>query len=378
MKYFIIAGEPSGDLHGSNLILNLVEADPAADIVCWGGDLMARAGGRVLRHYRETAFMGVWEVMVNIRKVRRNFADCRRQIDELKPDVVILIDYPGFNLRMARYARKKGIRVYYYISPKFWAWREGRVKLLKKYVDRLYIIFPFETEFYRKHGYTAHFLGNPLIDQTEAWRHKTPEHGRLMESLGLGEKPVILLMSGSRLQEISKVLPGMIQVVSLFPEYQFVVAGMEHLPASLYEGIIGTSPVRVVNDRAYDLLSVAEAALVTSGTATLEAALFGVPQVVCYRTSSLTYAIGRFFLKVRYISLVNLIMGREAVAELIQGEMRRERLRSELEKIIPGGERRESVKRDYEELRQRLGGEGASARIASDMVTQLKQGSIET
>jgi lipid-A-disaccharide synthase len=316
--------------------------------------------------------------MVNIRKVQRNFAECRRQIDELKPDVVILIDYPGFNLRMARFARKRGIRVYYYISPKFWAWREGRVKLLKKYVDRLYIIFPFETEFYRKHGYTAHFLGNPLIDQTEAWRHKTPEHGRLMESLGLGEKPVILLMAGSRLQEISKVLPEMIRVVSFFPEYQFVVAGMEHLPAPLYEGIIGTSPVRVVNDRAYDLLSVAEAALVTSGTATLEAALFGVPQVVCYRTSSLTYAIGRFFLKVRYISLVNLIMGREAVAELIQGEMRRERLRSELEKIIPGGERRESVKRDYEELRQKLGGEGASARIASDMVTQLKQGSIET
>lgn len=378
MKYFIIAGEPSGDLHGSNLILNLFEADPAADIPCWGGDLMSRAGGRVLRHYRETAFMGAWEVMVNIRKVRRNFADCRRQIDELKPDVVILIDYPGFNLRMARYASRKGIRVYYYISPKFWAWREGRVKQLKRYVERLYIIFPFEIEFYRKHGYRAHFLGNPLIDHTEAWRHKTPEHGRLMESLGLGEKPVILLMAGSRLQEIAKVLPEMMKVVSFFPEYQFVVAGMEHLPASLYEGIIGTNPVRIVNDRTYDLLSVAEAALVTSGTATLEAALFGVPQVVCYRTSSLTYALARLFLKVRYISLVNLIMGREAVAELIQGEMNRDRLRRELEKIIRGGERREPIKRDYEELRQKLGGEGASARIASDMVTHMKRESIET
>lgn len=378
MKYFIIAGEPSGDLHGSNLILNLFEADPAADIPCWGGDLMSRAGGRVLRHYRETAFMGAWEVMVNIRKVRRNFADCRRQIDELKPDVVILIDYPGFNLRMARYASRKGIRVYYYISPKFWAWREGRVKQLKRYVERLYIIFPFEIEFYRKHGYRAHFLGNPLIDHTEAWRHKTPEHGRLMESLGLGGKPVILLMAGSRLQEIAKVLPEMMKVVSFFPEYQFVVAGMEHLPASLYEGIIGTNPVRIVNDRTYDLLSVAEAALVTSGTATLEAALFGVPQVVCYRTSSLTYALARLFLKVRYISLVNLIMGREAVAELIQGEMNRDRLRRELEKIIRGGERREPIKRDYEELRQKLGGEGASARIASDMVTHMKRESIET
>ena len=331
-----------------------------------------------MRHYRETAFMGAWEVMVNIRKVRRNFADCRRQIDELKPDVVILIDYPGFNLRMARYASRKGIRVYYYISPKFWAWREGRVKQLKRYVERLYIIFPFEIEFYRKHGYTAHFLGNPLIDQTEAWRHKTPEHGRLMESLGLGGKPVILLMAGSRLQEIAKVLPEMMKVVSFFPEYQFVVAGMEHLPASLYEGIIGTNPVRIVNDRTYDLLSVAEAALVTSGTATLEAALFGVPQVVCYRTSSLTYALARLFLKVRYISLVNLIMGRETVAELIQGEMNRDRLRRELEKIIRGGERREPIKRDYEELRQKLGGEGASARIASDMVTHMKRESIET
>jgi lipid-A-disaccharide synthase len=377
MKYFIIAGEPSGDLHGSNLILNLFEADPAADIVCWGGDLMSKAGGRLVRHYRETAFMGVWEVMVNIRKVGRNFSECRRQIDEMMPDVVILIDYPGFNLRMARFAKKKGIRVYYYISPKFWAWREGRVKLLKRYVDRLYIIFPFETEFFRRHGYTAHFLGNPLIDQVEAWRRKTPEHGRLMESLGLGEKPVMLLMAGSRLQEIAQTLPEMVRVVSLFPEYQFVVAGMDHLPVSLYDSIIGTNPVKVVNDRAYDLLSVAEAALVTSGTATLEAALFGVPQVVCYRTSRLTYALGIFFLKVRFISLVNLIMGREAVTELIQGEMNRERLHVELEKILSGGERREAIRRDYEELRQILGGEGASARIASDMVTQLKQGSMK-
>ena len=251
------------------------------------------------------------------------------------------------------------------------------MKLLKRYVDRLYIIFPFETEFFRRHGYTAHFLGNPLIDQVEAWRRKTPEHGRLMESLGLGEKPVILLMAGSRLQEIAQMLPEMVRVVSLFPEYQFVVAGMDHLPASLYDGIIGTNPVRVVNDRAYDLLSVAEAALVTSGTATLEAALFGVPQVVCYRTSRLTYALGIFFLKVRFISLVNLIMGREAVTELIQGEMNRERLHVELEKILSGGERREAIRRDYEELRQILGGEGASARIASDMVTQLKQGSMK-
>ena len=330
-----------------------------------------------MRHYRDTAFMGVWEVLVNIGKVRRNFAECHRQIEEMKPDVVILIDYPGFNLRMARYAKKRGIRVFYYISPKFWAWREGRVKLLKRYVDRLYIIFPFEAEFFRRHNYPAHFLGNPLVDQVEAWREKTPERGRLIASLGLGEKPVILLMAGSRMQEIAKVLPEMVRVVSSFSEYQFVVAGMGHLPESLYNGIIGTHPVRIVNDRAYDLLSVAEAALVTSGTATLEAALFGVPQVVCYRTSRLTYALGRIFLKVRFISLVNLILGREAVTELIQGEMERERLVSEMKEIITGGEKREGITGDYRELRQILGGEGASARIASEMVTQLKQGSMK-
>jgi len=373
MKYFIIAGEPSGDLHGSNLVRNLFRADPAADIACWGGDLMRDAGGRLLKHYRETAFMGVWEVLVNIRKVKANFSQCRREITSMRPDVVILIDYPGFNLRMARYAKKLGIRVYYYISPKFWAWREGRVKGIKKYVDRLYIIFPFEKAFYKRHDYAVTFLGNPLIDHVETWRSTAPDRESIIASLGLDSRPVIALLSGSRLQEVSKMLPVMASVAPGFPDYQFVVAAMDHLPAGLYEEITRSYPVRVINGRTYDLMAVAEAALVTSGTATLEAALFDVPQVVCYRTSSLTYTLGKRFIKVRFLSLVNLIMEREVVRELIQNDLNRKKLHSELQDIIATGYRHDQIRRDYVELRGILEGGGASARVAEDMVENLQK-----
>lgn len=377
MKYFIIAGEPSGDLHGSNLIRNLIEADPAADIACWGGDLMREAGGRLLKHYRETAFMGAWEVLVNVRRIKANFTVCHRQIAEMRPDVVILIDYPGFNLRIARYAKNLGIRVYYYISPKFWAWREGRVSRIKRYVDRLYIIFPFEKEFFSRHGYDAVFLGNPLPDHVEAWRRSSPGHDNIKASLGLDGRPVIALLSGSRLQEVSKILPVMSTVAAGFPDYQFVVAAMDHLPADLYDRIIGSKPVKVINGRTYDLLSVAEAALVTSGTATLEAALFDVPQVVCYRTSSLTYSLAKRFVKVRFLSLVNLIMDREVVRELIQEDLNQVRLHSELRDIIVTGYRHEIIKKDYHELRSILGGTGASPRIAEDMVRNLQGSSVK-
>lgn len=373
MKYFIIAGEPSGDLHGSSLVRNLIIADPEAEISCWGGDLMREAGGRLLKHYNETAFMGAWEVLVNFRKVKANFSQCRNQIAEMKPDVVILIDYPGFNLRIARYVKQLGIRVFYYISPKIWAWREGRIKLIKKYVDRLYIIFPFEKEFFRKHNYSVTYLGNPLLDHVEAWRG--PEHDRdaVRASLGLDSRPVIALLAGSRLQEVTRILPVMVSVASGFPDYQFVIAGMDHLPAGLYTEIIGTLPVRVINGRTYDLLSVAEAALVTSGTATLEAALFDVPQVVCYRTSPLTYTLGKRVIKVRFISLVNLIMDREVVRELIQDDLNQVTLHSELQDIIVTGYKHEIIRRDYNELRAILGGGGASSRVAVDIVSKLKE-----
>ena len=373
MKFFIIAGEPSGDLHGSNLIRKLYEADSASEITCWGGDLMKEAGGRLLKHYRETAFMGAWEVLVNIRKVRRNFALCHMQIAEMKPDVVILIDYPGFNLRIAKFARQSGIRVFYYISPKFWAWREGRVEQLKKYVDRLYIIFPFETDFFRKHGYDAIFLGNPLVDQVKAWQDKAPDHKSIRASLEVDARPVIALLAGSRIQEIKKILPQMVTVASSFPDYQFVVAGMDHVPTELYDKLTGSYPVRVITGKTYELLSVAEAALVTSGTATLEAALFDVPQVVCYRTSALTYSIAMRFIKVRFISLVNLIMDRMIVTELVQDNLNTVKLHAELGDILVTGYRHGSIRNDYVRLREILGGEGASSRVAADMIRNLQE-----
>lgn len=373
MKYFIIAGEPSGDLHGSNLVRSLVRRDPAAEISCWGGDMMKEAGAVLLKHYRETAFMGAWEVLVNIRKVKANFSVCRRQIAEMRPDVVILIDYPGFNLRIAKYVKSLGIRVYYYIAPKLWAWREGRVKLIREFVDRLYIIFPFEITFYKKHGYRAHFLGNPLIDQVEAYRGSSPDRRSLLVSMGLEDKPVIALLSGSREQEIKHILPAMVSVAAGLPDYQFVIAAMDHLPKKMYTDIIGSMPVKIVNNRTYDILSVAEAALVTSGTATLEAALFDLPQVVCYRTSGVTYRLVKLVIKVRFISLANLIMDREIVRELIQNDLSQENLHRELLTIIRSGYRHDIIKSDYRKLRSVLGGSGASMRIAADMVDNLRE-----
>ncbi len=373
MRYFIIAGEPSGDLHGSSLVKNLLLADPAADISCWGGELMKEAGARLLKHYRETAFMGVWEVLVNIRRVKANFSECRRQIAEMKPDVVIMIDYPGFNLRMARFAKESGIKVFYYISPKFWAWREGRVRKIKQYVDRLYIIFPFEKEFYRRHEYPAVFLGNPLIDHVEGWRSRAPGHDALKASLGLDSRPVIALLSGSRLQEVNRILPVMAAASPAFPDYQFVAAAMDHLPAELYEKIASEYPVKIITGKTYDLLAVAEAALVTSGTATLEAALFDVPQVVCYSTSPLTYRLVKWVIRVRFISLVNLIMDREVVMELIQGDLNLKRLHIELSEILSTGYKFKLMKKDYSQLREILGGSGASERVAADIVGSLSK-----
>ena len=372
MRYFILSGEPSGDLHGSNLIRSLLKADPEAEIACWGGDLMQEAGGRLLKHYRETAFMGAWEVLINFRKVISNFDTCRRQIAEFKPDVVILIDYPGFNLRMAKHASGLGIKVYYYISPKLWAWKESRVEVIKKYVDRMYIIFPFEVGFYHKHGYEVHYLGNPLIDQTEKFRSEARDPEELRRTLGLDERPVIALLAGSREQEVRHIFPAMVKVANSFPDYQFVVAAVEHLPAEIYSDIIGSYPVKTVTGRTYELLTVAEASLVTSGTATLEAALFDVPQVVCYKTSALTYKLSMMFLKVRFISLVNLIMDREIVKELVQDEMNELTLNRELALVLRSGYKHITMKENYTVLRSVMGGSGASTRVAEDMILTLK------
>ncbi|MZP65147.1 MAG: lipid-A-disaccharide synthase [Bacteroidales bacterium] len=376
MRYFIIAGEQSGDLHGSNLVRELLRKDTEAVISCWGGDMMQSAGAELLMHYRRTAFMGFVEVAKNLGSIRKLFSLCRQQITSFKPDTVILIDYPGFNLRIAEFAKKSGLKVFYYISPKLWAWNEGRVKKVKKYVDRMYIIFPFEVDFYMKHGVEAVYMGNPLLDETAKRLRAIPAESEIRKSLGLEEKPVIAMLAGSRKSEVRQILPRMLKVVQDFPGYQFVLAGVKNLPEDLYNGIIKDYPVKLVRDKTYEILYISEAALVKSGTATLEAALIGVPEVVCYRGDFISMIIAWTLVKVKYISLVNLIAGYEAVRELIQYSLNRKNLVHELKALLPGGSKREKVLRDYARVKQILGPEGASERVASDMVQVLKQGGV--
>jgi lipid-A-disaccharide synthase len=372
MKYFIVAGEQSGDLHGSNLIRELIKSDHQADIKCWGGDMMESAGAVLMMHIRETAFMGYVEVAKNLGVIKRNLALCKKQILEFAPDVVILIDYPGFNFRIAEFAKKSGFGVFYYISPKLWAWKEGRVERVKKYVDRMYIIFPFEVDFYKKHKIDVEYRGNPLLDETERKIKTLQGKEDIMKSLDLVNKPVISLLAGSRKSEVKQILPMMIKAVNHFPDYQFVLAGVKNLPDELYLKIIGKNPVRLIKERTYELLSISEAALVKSGTATLETALFNVPQVVCFKGDFFSMVIAWLIVKVKYISLVNLITGYEAVRELIQYSLNEKNLVSELKAIMPGGSKRGKILEDYKKLREILGPAGASERVAEDMVKALK------
>ena len=373
MKYFIIAGEQSGDLHGSNLVRELFRLDKKAIIRCWGGDLMQSEGAELLMHYRQTAFMGFVEVAKNIGSIGRLFSLCKQQINSFSPDVVILIDYPGFNLRIAEFAKESGLRVFYYISPKLWAWNEGRVRKIKRSVDRLYIIFPFEVEFYSKHGVKAIYLGNPLLDETGKRQRALPPEDEVRLSLELDDRPVIAMLAGSRKSEVKQILPEMLKAVSHFPGYQFVLAGVKNLPEELYRSIIRDYPVTLIRDRTYEILHVSEAALVKSGTATLEAALLGVPEVVCYKGDFISMIIAWFVIKVKFISLVNLIAGYEAVKELVQYSLNEKNLVKELEAVLPGGLKRGKVLRDYALVKEILGPEGASERVASDIVEALGQ-----
>jgi lipid-A-disaccharide synthase len=377
MKYFIIAGEQSGDLHGSNLIRELLKSDHQADIKCWGGDMMESAGAVLMMHIRETAFMGYVEVAKNLGVIKRNLALCKKQILEFAPDVVILIDYPGFNFRIAEFAKKSGFGVFYYISPKLWAWKEGRVERVKKYVDRMYIIFPFEVDFYKKHKIDVEYRGNPLLDETERKIKTLQGKEDIIKSLDLVNKPVISLLAGSRKSEVKQILPMMIKAVNHFPDYQFVLAGVKNLPDELYLKIIGKNPVRLIKERTYELLSISEAALVKSGTATLETALFNVPQVVCFKGDFFSMVIAWLIVKVKYISLVNLITGYEAVRELIQYSLNEKNLVSELKAILPGGSKREKILEDYKKLREILGPAGASERVAEDMVKALRHEGVK-
>jgi len=372
MKYFIIAGEQSGDLHGSNLIRELFLADPSAEIRCWGGDLMESAGATLLVHYKKLAFMGFVAVLKNLGAISKNLNTCKQQIKDFNPDVVVFIDYPGFNLRIAEFAKKEGYRTFYYISPKLWAWNEGRIKKVKKYIDRMFIIFPFEVEFYGKHGIKVEYYGNPIMDETEKRISKFPPKDKMVETLGLDNKPVIALLAGSRRHEIELILPEMLKVVDQFPGYQFVLAGVKNIPDELYLNIIGSIPVRLIKERTYEILFAAEAALVTSGTATLEAALHGAPQVVCYKGDFFSMLIAWAVIKVKYISLVNLIMGSEVVKELVQYDLTEKAIATELTAILEGGSKRDKLLSDYAELRNKLGSQGASGRVAREMVKELK------
>jgi lipid-A-disaccharide synthase len=372
MRYFIIAGEQSGDLHGSNLVKELFAADGNAEIYCWGGDLMEAAGAKLLMHYRKTAIMGLTAILRNLGTFIKHIDLCKKQIDEYKPDAVILIDFPGFNLRVAKSAKKSGFRIFYYISPKFWAWKENRVKKVKRYVDRMFIIFPFETEFYKKHGITVEYFGNPLTDEIEKKSGLMPGKRELITGLQLDERPVIGLLAGSRKHEVTSILPQMIRVIDDFPQYQFVLAGARNLPDELYFNITGNRQVRLVREKTYELLKISEAALVASGTATLETALFGVPQVVCYKGDFFSMLAAWILIRVKYISLVNLIMKKEVVKELLGYSLNKKNLIKELSAILPGARRRNEILSDYGALRDKLGPSGASRRIALEMVRDLK------
>jgi lipid-A-disaccharide synthase len=374
MKYFIIAGEQSGDLHGSNLVRGLLEADKNAEIYCWGGDLMESAGAKLLVHYSKLAFMGFVAVLKNLGAIARNLALCKEHIIDYKPDVIIFIDYPGFNLRIAEFAKKNGFRTFYYISPKFWAWNEGRVEKVKKYIDRMFIIFPFEVDFYKRHGIDVEYNGNPLVDEIGKQISSFPARTDIYKYLNIEEKPVIALLAGSRRHEIELILPEMIKVISHFPEYQFVLAGVKNIPDELYLKIIGEKPVKLLKERTYEILFSAEAALVTSGTATLEAALIGTPQVVCFKGDFFSMLIAWAVIKVKYISLVNLIMSSEVIKELVQYDLTEKSLKKELMDILPGGEKKEKILSDYEILKHKLGPAGASYRIAREMVSEVKKG----
>ena len=368
MKYYLIAGERSGDTHAAHLLRELKGQDPAADFRYWGGDQMEAEGGHLVRHYRELAVMGVWEMATSLLKFRGYLAKCQADILAYQPDVLILVDYGGFNLRMAAWAKTHGVRVFYYISPKIWAWNQGRVEKIKALVDKMFVILPFEMEFYQRFDYKVDYIGNPTADEVadfQANPNFEAQHGLDPN------RQTIAVLPGSRKQEIEEMLHEMLAVLPAFQEYQFVVAGVSNLDRTYYQHF-ERNGIKIVFDQAYDLLSRASAALVTSGTATLETALFGVPQVVCYRTSSLTYLIGKAVIKVPYISLVNLVVGREVVREFIQGNFTARNLLDELRRLLTDDAYIASQKAGYAELRQKLGQHSAARQAAALMVSYLQ------
>ncbi len=376
-RYYIIAGESSGDMHAANLMKGIRRHDPHADFRCWGGDRMLLEGGHIVKHITELSFMGFCEVAGNLRTILRNINLCKHDLLAYQADVLILVDYPGFNLRMARFAKTRGIPVVYYIGPQVWAWKESRVRKLRRDVDKLLVILPFEQEFYQRFGMQVEFPGHPLLDEVLPLR-ESKDHASFREDNGLQDKPLVALLPGSRKQEIRRMLAEMITMAPRFIDYRFVVAAVSSQNKDLYLHFAQQPNVSVVYDQTYSLLANAEAALVASGTATLEAALFGVPQVVCYKANPLSYFIARQLIRVKYISLVNLIMDKPVLQEMIQHDFNQESLFKVLDSLLHDTSCRKAMKEDYRLLEQKLGGPGASekaARIITDFVHNI--GNIE-
>jgi lipid-A-disaccharide synthase len=368
MKYYIIAGEASGDLHGSNLMKAIAKSDASAHFRCWGGDLMAEAGGELVKHYRDLAFMGFVEVAKNLRTIMKNISFCKKDIMQYHPDVLILVDYPGFNLRIAEFAKREGFKVAYYISPQVWAWKKSRVYKVKKYVDRMMVILPFEKDFYAKFGVHVDFVGHPLLDALE--QEQVEARAEFLRKNNLENKPIVALLPGSREMEVKKMLRIMLEVVDKFEDYQFIIAGVNTIDEAIYTDLIGKLKVRMLVNQTHDLLYHADAALVTSGTATLETALIGVPEVVCYKGNPISFEIAKRIVDVKYISLVNLIMDKLVVKELIQEDLNEQNLITELESILYDEQAQSRININYKMLRSRLGERGASKR-AAELVMEL-------
>jgi len=364
MKYYLIAGEASGDLHGSNLIREIRNLDPYAHIRCWGGDMMAAAGGELVSHYRERAFMGFLEVALNLRTILGFIRKCKKDLLQFQPDVVVFIDYPGFNIPIASFAKKNGMRTVYYISPQVWAWKENRVMTLRRVVDRMLVILPFEKEFYRKWNYEVDYVGHPLVQVVEEFRRSHP-------GLGPGERKTVALLPGSRMQEIRKKLPVMLETAANFPDLLFRIAQAPSIDKSFYDTMMaGHANVELVQGRTYELLVQSHAALVTSGTATLETALFRVPEVVCYKGSRISYEIAKRLVKVKYISLVNLILDKQVVTELIQDELTSRNLSAELRRLLDNEHERDRLQKDYQQLWDVLGKGGPASANAAQIVAE--------
>jgi lipid-A-disaccharide synthase len=374
MRYFIIAGEASGDLHASHLMGGIKKQDPDAEFCFFGGDLMAAQGGTLLKHYREMAFMGFFTILLNLKQIRKNFKLAEKKLIEFNPDVLILVDYPGFNLRMSRFAREHNIRTFYYISPKIWAWKPGRVKWVKNYVDEVFTIFPFEKDFYDKYDYKVRYVGNPTVDELAIRPCINQTRQEFLEESGLEDHPIVALLAGSRKQEIKLILPVLIKVADQFPSYQFVIAGAPSLPAELYLDNMPGKKIPVIFGKTYELLQQSHAAVVASGTATLETAVINIPQVVCYimELGRFTSLLKKYYLKIPWFSLVNLVMNKEIVKEYFQENCTPAAVAGELKKLLEDEGYREEMLNNYKLMLEKLGPPGCADRAAGEIVMLLR------